>query len=415
MLMRYIAIIGSGPAGCYLADQLLRLAPDARIDVIERLPVPFGLVRYGVAPDHQGSKAVVRVLDRVLAREQVGFYGNVEVGRDLTLEELRALYDTVVLATGAPQDRRLGVPGEDLPGVIGAASFVGWYNNHPDHAEPPLHAVRSAVVIGNGNVAVDVARLLAKSHAELAGSDLAPDVQEKLAALPLEVIHIVGRRGAADAKFTQKELAELGTLSRASTRVADVSDPAAIVGDSPIVDILRGYAADTRELPIRIVFHFGLAPRAFVGDGRLQAVRFTRADGSEHEIPAELAVSCIGYRSVPCCSAEPADGVFASDNGRIDDGLYVTGWARRGPSGTIPTNRTEAQQLAQRVAAETVAHGRAGGQGLAALLAERGRRRIDHAAWRAIDAAELAQAAAERCRRKFETVEAMLEAAGRSA
>ncbi len=410
--MRYIAIIGSGPAGCYLADQLLRLAPDARIDVIERLPVPFGLVRYGVAPDHQGSKAVVRVLDRVLAREQVGFFGNVEVGRDVTLEELRSLYDTVVLATGAPLDRKLGVPGEDLPGVVGAAAFVGWYNNHPDHAQPPLDAVRSAVVIGNGNVAIDVARLLAKSHAELAGSDLAPDVHEKLAALPIETIHIVGRRSAADAKFTQKELAELGVLSRASTRVAGVADPAAISGDTPIVEILRGFAGDTRELPIRIVFHFGLAPKAFTGGGKLEAVRFSRADGSEEEIPAQLAVTCIGYRSVPCCSAEPADGVFANDNGRIDEGLYVTGWARRGPSGTIPTNRTEAQQVAQRVAAETVAHERKGGEGLAALLTERGVRRVNHTAWKAIDAAELARAGEARCRQKFDSIDAMLAAIG---
>src|SRR5574340_527298 len=219
--MRHIAIVGSGPAACYLADHLLRLAPDAHIDVIERLPVPFGLVRYGVAPDHQGTKAVVRVLDRVLGRDRVGFFGNVEVGRDLRLAELRALYDAVVLATGAPRDRRLGIPGEDLPGVVGSGSFVGWYNDHPDHAVPPLHAVRSAVVIGNGNVAIDVARILAKSPAEMAGSDIAPPVAQLLAAQPIDAIHVVGRRSAADAKFTAHELGELGTLARARARLAD--------------------------------------------------------------------------------------------------------------------------------------------------------------------------------------------------
>ncbi|MBN9463396.1 MAG: FAD-dependent oxidoreductase, partial [Burkholderiales bacterium] len=195
--MRHIAIIGSGPAGCYLADHLLRLAPDAHIDVLERLPVPFGLVRYGVAPDHQGTKAVVRVLDRVLGRERVGFFGNLEIGRDVRLDELRSLYDAVVLATGAPRDRRLGIPGEDLPGVVGSGAFVGWYNGHPDHAPPPLRSVRSAVVVGNGNVAIDVARILAKSPAEMAGSDLAPQVLELLAAQPIETIHVVGRRGPA--------------------------------------------------------------------------------------------------------------------------------------------------------------------------------------------------------------------------
>lgn len=405
--MPHIAIIGSGPAGCYLADHLLRLAPAAQIDVIERLPVPFGLVRYGVAPDHQGTKAVVRVLDRVLARERIGFFGNLEVGRDLKLDELRALYDAVVLATGAPDDRRLGIPGEALPGVVGSAAFVGWYNSHPDHAAPALHAVRSAVVVGNGNVAIDVARILAKSAAELAGSDLASQVHARLAALPLETIHVVGRRSAADAKFTQHELAELGTLARARPRVAD---PAALAGDTPIVELLRGFAADARTAPVEIVFHFGLAPAAFVGDQQLQAVRFTRAGGSTLELPAQLAVTCIGYRSSGCCSAAAVDGVVPNQDGRVDDGLYVTGWAKRGPSGTIPTNRSEAQQVAQRLVAELRDHGRPGRAGLSALLAARGLRRVDHAGWKQIDAAELAGAASDRCRRKFDSVEAMLAA-----
>lgn len=405
--MRHIAIIGSGPAGCYLADHLLRLAPDARIDVLERLPVPFGLVRYGVAPDHQGTKAVVRVLDRVLGRDRVGFFGNLEVGRDVRLDELRSLYDAVVLATGAPRDRRLGIPGEDLPGVVGSGAFVGWYNGHPDHAPPPLRSVRSAVVVGNGNVAIDVARILAKSPAEMAGSDLAPQVLELLAAQPIETIHVVGRRGPAEAKFTQHELAELGTLARARPRVAD---PSAIAGDTPIVEVLRGFAADTREAPVTIVFHFGLAPVAFLGSHGLEGVRFARADGTAQEIAAQLAVTCIGYQSVACCSAAPVAGAFPNHDGRIDEGLYVTGWAKRGPSGTIPTNRTEAQQVAQKVAAEALDHGRPGGEGLAALLAERGVRRIDHASWRRIDAAEQAGAASDRCRRKFDTVAAMLEA-----
>lgn len=407
--MRHIAIVGSGPAGCYLVDHLLRLAPDAHVDVIERLPVPFGLVRYGVAPDHQGTKAVVRVLDRVLGRDRVGFFGNVEVGRDLLLAELRALYDAVVLATGAPRDRRLGVPGEDLPGVVGSGAFVGWYNSHPDHAAPPLHAVHSAVVIGNGNVAIDVARILAKSAAEMAGSDLASQVAQQLAAQPVAAIHVVGRRGAADAKFTQHELAELGTLARARARVAD---PSALAGDTPEVEVLRGFAAAAREAPIDLVFHFGLAPVAFVGRERLEGVRFAGAGGT-HEIAAQLAVTCIGYESVACCDAAPVGGAFAHQGGRIGEGLYVTGWAQRGPSGTIPTNRTEAQPVAQKIAAEVQDSGRPGGAGLAALLAERGVRRVDHASWRRIDEAERAAAAGDRCRRKFDTVAAMLEAIDR--
>jgi len=210
--MKSIAIIGSGPAGCYLADQLLRLVPDASIDVLEKLPVPFGLIRYGVAPDHQSTKAVTRVFDRVLSRDHVSFFGNVEVGRDVRLDELMTLYDAVVLATGAARDRRVSIPGEDLLGVVGSGSFVGWYNGHPHSQAPVVSGVRSAVIVGNGNVAIDVARILAKGPEELAGSDVDGRVAAWLMALPLQTVHIVGRRAAAEAKFTDHELAELGTL-----------------------------------------------------------------------------------------------------------------------------------------------------------------------------------------------------------
>ena len=188
-----IVIIGSGPAGCYLADQLLRLKPDVSIDVLETA-VPFGLIRYGVAPDHQPTKAVARLFDRVLSRKELGFFGNVEVGRDVRLAQLMELYDVVVLATGASCDRRLELPGEDLPGVVGSGAFVGWYNGHPDRAMPRIENLSEAVVIGNGNVALDVARILAKGATELAGSDLPAGITELLAQQPLSKIHIVGRR-----------------------------------------------------------------------------------------------------------------------------------------------------------------------------------------------------------------------------
>ncbi|HEY0877185.1 MAG TPA: FAD-dependent oxidoreductase [Zeimonas sp.] len=412
--MKHVAIVGSGPAGCYLADQLLRLVPDARVDVIERLPVPFGLVRYGVAPDHQGTKAVSRLLDRTLARATVRFFGNVEVGRDVRLDELRRLYDAVVLATGAPRDRRLGIAGETLPGVVGSAAFVGWYNGHPDCPPPVLRNVRSAVVIGNGNVAIDVARVLAKTPAELAGSDLPPEVHARLLEQRIQTVHLVGRRGPADAKFTKPELAELGKLEGARPQIAEpqLLDAVQATGEAAsIVEVLRSFAADARETPVRIVFHFGAAPLAFEGDGRLEAVRFARADGEPLLLPAQLAVTCIGYQAVDCCTASASPGIFENEGARIADGLFVVGWAARGPSGTIPTNRTEAQRVAQRIAGELVDHGRGGGEALAARLAERGVRVVDHAAWRAIDAAELARAGAGRCRYKFGTVDEMLDAA----
>ncbi len=418
--MTHIGIVGSGPAGCYLADQLARLVPDARIDLIERLPVPFGLVRYGVAPDHQGTKAISRLLDRVLTRETVRFFGNVEVGRNVQLGELRELYDAIVLATGAPLDRELGIPGEALPGVIGSAHFVGWYNSHPDHAAaPPLGSVHAAVVVGNGNVALDVARVLAKSPAEMVGSDLSPSVYEWLRAQPLETIHIVGRHGPASAKFAAAELAEFGRLGNAHLRIAEphLLDGAQAEGETAqVIELLRGFAGhahpDTRNPDVvDIVFHFGATPASFEGNGRLEAVHFSRAGCEPLVLRTQLAITCIGYQSVACCAVSPIGGVFANQDARIAEGLYVTGWAARGPSGTIATNRSEAQRVARRVVADLTDHRRGGGDALAALLKQRGEHVIDYAAWRRIDAAERTCADTGRCRLKFESVDEMLKAA----
>lgn len=407
--MKRIAIIGSGPAGCYLADHLLRLMPDAAIDVLEQLPVPFGLIRYGVAPDHQSTKAVARLFDRVLGRDRVSFFGNVNVGRDVSLDELMSLYDAVVLATGAECDRKLGIRGEELSSVIGSGAFVGWYNSHPRKQAPPFTDVRSAVVIGNGNVAIDVARILARSPEELAGSDVPQAVSSWLASQPLETIHIVGRRGATEAKFTEHELAELGSLQRAQPVVA--SDD--FSGETAAIRTLRRFADSPRDAdkPISIQFHFNLTPAAFVGASKLEGVQFRAAGDDTVTIPAQLAVTCIGYEAVACGSALPVKGVFANQNGKVADRLYVVGWAKRGPSGTIPTNRVEAQQVAQMMAREIIDENRAGGTGLRELLDERQICWIDYDGWRRIDAAELARAGAERCRQKFLDTDDMLEAA----
>lgn len=406
--MKHICIIGSGPAGCYLADQLLRLIPEASIDILEQLPVPFGLIRYGVAPDHQSTKAVARVFDRVLARDRVSFFGNVSVGRDVRLDRLMSFYDAVVLATGAPRDRKLGIPGEDLPGVIGSGAFVGWYNGHPHRRAPLVNDVRSAVVIGNGNVASDVVRILAKGADELGGSDIPADVTAWLSAQPLETIQIVGRRAATDAKFTDHELAELGALQRAKP----VVDPADLTGDGPVVNTLRAFAnAEPRDTSVTVKFHFHLTPEAFLGDETLESVRFRSAGGETIEIAAQLAITCIGYESVACCSASPMNGCFANDGGKVEERLYVVGWAKRGPSGTIPTNRSEAQQVAQKIAQEIADGDRGGGAGLRKLLEQRGVCWVDYSGWRRIDAAELSHTQSERCRAKLCNINEMLDAA----
>jgi len=401
--VRHIAIIGSGPSGCYLADALLRLVPDCRIDVLDRLPVPFGLVRYGVAPDHQGTKAVSRVFDRTLARDRIGFFGHVEVGRDVSLARLEALYDAVVIASGAADDRRLGVPGEDLPGVIGAGCFVGWVNGHPDHIDLAPAAARSVVVIGNGNVALDVARLLAKTPEEFAGSDLGTFVQS-----PPTDIHIAGRRGPDQAKFTDHELEELATLQRARPIVVD---PSVLASDTPRNRILHGF----QGLPakqVSIQFHFGLTPDAILGSARVEAVRFRDAVGETQVLAADLVVTCVGYQARACCAQMPTDGLFANDGGHIRDRLYTVGWAKRGPSGTIPTNRIEAQAVAQRIAAALPDGGKPGGAGLRALLDRQAARWVDYAGWRRIEAHEAASADPGRCRRKLTAIGRMLAAAG---
>jgi hypothetical protein len=404
-----VCVIGSGPAGCYVAEHLLKLLSDARIDVLEKLPVPFGLVRYGVAPDHQSTKGAARVLDRTLSRHRVRFFGNVEVGRDVTLDELRSMYHAVVLATGAPRDRKLGIPGENISGVIGSGAFVAWYNGHPSRTTPDLRDVRSAVIIGNGNVALDVTRILAKDAAELMGSDLTPDVLQALRSQPIQDIHIVGRRGAAEAKFNEHELEELGTLGQAKPVIEDLKN---LAGETPVQKVLQKFAADTRTgLPVTIHFHFGLVPEAFTGDRRLQSVTFRSTAGGEAHIPAQLAVTCIGYQAVPCCTATPSNGVFANDAGKISDGLYVVGWAKRGPSGTIPTNRAEAQQVAQKISSELNLPVPSHPRDVKEVLQSRGVMWVDYAGWKRIEAAERAAAGEERCLLKLLRAEEMLQAA----
>ncbi|HEX6977670.1 MAG TPA: FAD-dependent oxidoreductase [Alphaproteobacteria bacterium] len=416
-----VAIIGAGPAGLYCADRLLRDAPGAEIDIIEKLPTPFGLVRAGVAPDHQGTKGVTRVFERLFQRPELAFWGNIEIGRDLSLEEIRATYDAVVIATGALSDRRLGIPGEDLPGVYGSAAFVGWYNGIPAHCglAPKLDHVRSVVIIGNGNVAIDVARVLAKTPDEMARSDLDPVVEATIASAPLDTIWIVGRRGAADARFSPAELAELGTLARAAPLV----DADELPGDvsSPTLDVLRKFSAGTADRPVRIRFRFGLRPERIVGDDRATGVAFRRtvpAQGTSPDecefvtLPADLVVSCIGYGALACGSCVAENGVIPNVDGRIAEGLYVVGWAKRGPSGTIPTNRTESHAVAQRLVHEVEPAGRPGRQGLAALIRRRGLSPVNWAGWQAIDAQEIARAKQGRVRRKFRDIAEMLRHAG---
>jgi len=426
-----VAVIGSGPAGFYSAEGLQKaFGGQVRIDIIDRLPVPYGLIRSGVAPDHQTIKAVYRRYEKVALSEGVRFVGNVAVGRDLSVDELLSLYDAVILATGAPDDRPLGIRGSDLPGVIGSAAFVGWYNGHPDfaHLDPPLGA-EAAAVIGNGNVALDVARILAKTRAEFEGSDIAAHALEALERSSIRTIHVLGRRGPHQIAMTPKELGELGHLHAASPRVdpADFppaeADAALEPGLRKSVTHLRDFAA-AEPKPKTIDFDFFAVPVAVEGDGVAQRliVERTRLDenarsigtGETYAIPCGLVVSCIGYKTPPLAGV-PYDGDrgrFLNEDGVIGPGLYCVGWARRGPTGTIGTNRPDGFEVAERVAADLAggAGEKSGGAGLDALLAARSVGAVTFGDWQKIEAAEAARARAGSPREKFTSIEDMLAA-----
>ncbi len=434
--MRHVAIVGSGPAGYYTAETLQK-AEDIAVDVIDRLPVPYGLIRTGVAPDHQSIKAVSRRYEGVALTDNVRFVGHVAVGSDVTIDELVALYDAVVLATGAPNDRPLDIPGSDLPGVIGSAAFVGWYNGHPDFADldPPLGAAGVAV-IGNGNVALDVARILAKTPQEFAGSDIVAHARQALAESNVRHIHILGRRGPHQIAMTPKELGELGHLDRAGPRVdptdlPDEGDDALLEpGMRKSVTHLRSFAANPVAKPVTIDFDFFAMPIAIEGsggpDGRVQRVIVektaldaelrSRGTGETYAIDAGLVISCIGYQTppIPGVPYEHGRGRFANDDGRILPGLYCVGWARRGPSGTIGTNKPDGARVAEMVLEDIgPGAGKAGRPGLDALLASRNIAPVTFRDWRRIEEAEVAAALDGNPREKFTSVEAMLAAIGR--
>lgn len=431
--MRHIAVIGSGPAGYYTAEACQKqFGEDVRVDIIDRLPVPFGLIRSGVAPDHQSIKSVSRRYEAVAITDNVRFVGNVTVGKDVTIPELMDLYDAVVLATGAPFDRPLEIPGADLPGVTGSAAFVGWYNGHPDFAElnPPLDGP-GAVVIGNGNVALDVARILAKTRGEFAGSDIVSPALAALTSSGIETITLLGRRGPHQIAMTPKELGELANLTRAAPVVdaadfpPDIDDVLLEPGLRKSVAHLRKFAATIVDKPVHIIFDFFAMPLRIEGDGRAEriVVERTRLDergaaigtGETYTIPASLIVSCIGYRT-PKIEGVPYDdraGRFANDEGRVLPGLYAVGWARRGPTGTIGTNRPDGFAIAEKIAEDAPGgSGKAGRPGLDALLASRNVDVVTFRDWQKIDAAEIAGARSDSPREKFISVADMLDARG---
>jgi ferredoxin/flavodoxin---NADP+ reductase len=421
-----VAIIGSGPAGFYAAAQLLASEqPEFSVDLFDRLPTPYGLVRAGVAPDHPKIKAVTKAFDRTAKHERFRFHGGVELGADISRDELRGSYHAVIYAIGSATDRRLGIPGEDLKGSHAATEFVAWYNGHPDYCELEFELLRSkrVVVVGNGNVAIDVARMVALDEAELGVTDTADHAIEILSHSGIEEVVIVGRRGPAQAAFTNPELREMGELERADVLV----DPAELELDQASADwlasedahrtnklnveILREYAAREPEgKPMRVRFCFLRSPIEILGDdaGRVRAVRLERNElvdgrargtGDVEELACELVFRSIGYLGEPVAGVpfDPARGVIRNEGGRVvdDDGIcvgeYVTGWIKRGPSGVIGTNKKDSQDTIDKLI-EDAGEGRLpepSGQDVDELLAGLPHR-VTWEGWEAIDRLERA-------------------------
>lgn len=417
------AIIGAGPSGFYATGMLLNAG--FAVDLYDVLPTPFGLVRAGVAPDHPKIKAVTRVFDRTAKHADFRFFGGVELGRDVPREELLERYHAVVYAMGTSDDNRLGIPGEDLLGSHAATQFVAWYNGHPHHTDHEYDlSVERAVVIGNGNVAIDVARMLVLPPDELRATDTADHAIDVLEHSKLEEVVLLGRRGPVQAAFTNPELLELGVLTRADVAVdpADLElDPASAAvlaaSDKTVtrnVEILRDYAGRPLQgHPQRVVLRFLRSPIALLGDGRVEAVKVAvnaivaSADGrlqavptgEEEELPAGLVIRSIGYRGVevPGIPFDARRGLIRNLGGRVIDaedaplrGEYVVGWIKRGPSGVIGTNKKDATDTVARLL-EDRDEGRLGSPQLEPTedwLQERAPRHVTWTGWASIDAHE---------------------------
>jgi ferredoxin/flavodoxin---NADP+ reductase len=408
-----VAIVGSGPAGFYAANALLSADPPAEVDMLERLPTPWGLVRLGVAPDHPKLKEVSRAFERTAQHDGFRFFGNVELGRDISHDELCRLYDAVLYAVGAQTDRRLGIPGEDLPGSWAATEFVAWYNGHPDyqHLEFDLSHER-AVVIGNGNVALDVARMLALTPEELAPTDTTDAAIEAITGAGIKEIVVVGRRGPVQAAWTPVEVGELGDLEGADILL----DAKELVLDEPSaaeleaapgtvkrnVDHLRDYASrEPQGKPRAIRLRFLRSPVAILGEERVEGIELVRnelVDGRAVATEDRETIECgvvfrsVGYHGValPGVPFDERTGTVPNERGRVEPGTYCAGWIKRGPSGIIGTNKKDANEtvalLLEDAAAGNLSH--SDDRDLVDVLAERDSVPVLYAGWEEIDRLE---------------------------
>ncbi len=447
-----VAVVGAGPAGIYAAEALTRQTDvPVAVDLIDRLPTPFGLVRHGIAPDHPKMRAIRDTLHRTLDDPLVRFVGNIEIGRDISLPELRRHVDAVIYTYGASRDRHLGITGEDAPGSLAATELVAWYTGHPDadraRVEAALAGVRSVVVVGVGNVALDVARVLARTAAELEPTEMPQHVLDTLAAVPVEEITVLGRRGPAQATFTTQELRELGELDGATVLVdaadleLDPEDEERAAADRNVarnLAVLRGWTGHVPEPGrVRLRLRFFARPARLLGEDRVTAVEVERTTvdsegratgtGVLDVVPADLVVRSVGYFGTPLpgLPVDERSGTVPHLAGRVlRDGTpapseYVAGWIKRGPSGVVGTNKHDARETVASLladAAEGVVSPSGPVDDLVDALVSRGAEPVLIDDWRAIDAAEVALgAAAGRARTTLHERAALLAAVRKAA
>jgi ferredoxin--NADP+ reductase len=449
----WVAVVGAGPAGFYAIEALLKGDAHVRVDIIERLPNPFGLVRSGVAPDHQSIKGVTRIYDKLMADPRVRFFGNVTVGTHITHDELLAHYDQIIYAVGAQSDRKMGIPGEELVGSAPATSFVGWYNGHPDYRDAQFNLDHErVVVIGNGNVAMDVTRILMAPIEELATTDMADHAIVALRQSQVKQVVMLGRRGPVQAAFTTPELKEFGELHGvdvyldAEDFVLDSASEAQLANDKVAtrnMDVMRQYLERAPEgLDRSIHMRFMWSPVQILGEnGQVTGVVVERnrlvddgngsvraeGTGDRQTIACGMVLRSVGYRSVALAGV-PFDerrGVLPNVDGRLTDGpggavlprTYVVGWAKRGPSGIIGTNKPDSVATVNSMKADwqglsALATVNRDGAAVATLIANRTAQVVDYAGWQAIDAHEIATGAhQERPRVKLTRVADMLDVA----
>ena len=441
-----VAIVGSGPSGFYAVDALFKTDLEVRINMFERLPVPYGLVRSGVAPDHPKLKQAIKVYARIAEAEEFNYIGNVSVGTDISVDELRESHHAVILTCGAETDRRLGIPGEDLHGSYTATEFVGWYNGHPDYRDRKFDlSHETAVIIGQGNVAADVSRILAKTVDELKHTDIAEHALEVLAESKVKNIYVIGRRGPAQAKFTSKELKEFGALAdcdpvidgdelalnpESETELADRSNSV----NKKIYGLFCGFVDRELSMDKRCIFTFLKSPREMLGEGRVGRLlieintlsgepfrQSARGSGVTFSIDAGIVFRSIGYHGIPMPGVpfDESRGVFSNDKGRIikdgavDRGLYTSGWIKRGPTGIIGTNKADSVEtvglLLEDIDKLDTGESKRGAAGCYEILDRRGVRHISFSDWKKIDAAEITRGqTAGKPREKYTSIDEML-------